>query len=122
MDINTVASENKISIIVNREKNISILRINGKIIGEASNTLKHEIDEQKRNGAGNIILDLSAVPLMDSTALGKIIKALASLKKEGMRLVLLNPQEAVSNVLRITRLDTIFEVYYDEQKAISTFN
>jgi len=119
MDINTVASESKIAIIVNREKNISILRINGKIIGEASNTLKHEIDEQKRNGAGNIILDLSAVPLMDSTALGKIIKALASLKKEGMRLVLLNPQEAVSNVLRITRLDTIFEVYYDEQKAIS---
>ena len=122
MGINTSASENKISIIVNREKNISILRINGKIIGEASNTLKHEIDEQKRNGAGNIILDLSAVPLMDSTALGKIIKALASLKKEGMRLVLLNPQEAVSNVLRITRLDTIFEVYYDEQKAISTFD
>ena len=122
MGINTSASENKISIIVNREKNISILRINGKIIGEASNTLKYEIDEQKRNAAGNIILDLSAVPLMDSTALGKIIKALASLKKEGMKLVLLNPQEAVSNVLRITRLDTIFEVYYDEQKAISTFN
>jgi anti-sigma B factor antagonist len=112
MDINTVV----------REKNISILRIDGKIIGESSNTLKREIDKQIRNGAVKIILDLSEVPLMDSSALGIIVAALTSLKKKDMKLVLLKPQKAVSDVLRITRLDTIFEIYDDEQKTIRTFD
>jgi len=111
MDINTVIHEN-----------ISILRIDGKIIGEASRILKNEIDKQTQNGVGNIILDLSEVPLMDSSALGIIVAALTSLGKNGMKLVLLKPQEAVSDVLRITRLNTIFEIYTDEQQAISTFD
>ena len=112
MDINTVV----------RENNISILRIDGKIIGEASKTIQREIDKQTQNNDGKIILDLSAVPLMDSAALGTIVAALTSLSKRGMKLVLLKPQKAVSNVLRITRLDTIFEIYDDEQKAISAFD
>ncbi len=112
MDINTVV----------HESNISILRIDGKIIGESSNTLKHAIGKQTQDGARNIILDLSAVPLMDSSALGIMVAALTSLKKKGMKLALLNPQKAVSDVLKTTRLDTIFEIYDDEQKAISAFD
>ncbi len=111
MDINTMI----------RDQNVFILHIDGKIIGEAGNVLKRKMDKQIQEGDGRIILDLSAVPLMDSAALGNIVATLTSMKKKGMKLVLLSPQKAVSNVLKITRLDTIFEIYEDESEAMSAF-
>jgi anti-sigma B factor antagonist len=101
---------------------IPILEIEGKIIGEAVMALKSEIKKQVNKSEGRLILDLSDVPLMDSSALGMIVATLQELKRENGKLVLLNPQKSVSNVLSITRLDSIFEVYRDEKKAIESFN
>ena len=100
---------------------ISVLQIDGKIIGDAVSILKSEIEKQSKQTDGKLILDLVSVPLMDSSALGTIVSALTSLKKVGGKLVLLSPQKAVSNVLAITRLDTIFEIYQDLQDAVSSF-
>ena len=100
---------------------IPILRVDGKIIGDAVSILKGEIDKQSKQGDGKLILDLASVPLMDSSALGTIVSALTSLKKVRGKLVLLSPQKAVSNVLAITRLDTIFEIYQDLQDAVNSF-
>ena len=101
--------------------NIPILRLEGKLIGEAVSVLKNEMDEQINKSGGRLVLDLSNVPLMDSSALGIIVATLQDLKKENGKLVLLNPQKAVANVLSITRLDSIFEIYKDEKKAIDSF-
>lgn len=100
---------------------ISVLQIDGKIIGDAVGILKSEIETQSQQSNGKLILDLESVPLMDSSALGTIVSALTHLKKIGGKLVLLSPQKAVSNVLAITRLDTIFEIYQDLQAAIGSF-
>jgi len=100
---------------------ISVLQIDGKIIGDAVGTLKDEIEKQSKQSDGKLILDLASVPLMDSSALGTIVSALTSLKKVRGKLVLLSPQKAVSNVLAITRLDTIFEIYQDLQDAVNSF-
>ena len=100
---------------------ISILHIDGKIIGDAVGILKSEIEKQSEQSDGKLILDLVSVPLMDSSALGTIVSALTHLKKVGGKLVLLSPQKAVGNVLAITRLDSIFEIYQDLQDAISSF-
>lgn len=101
--------------------NIPVLRIEGKIIGDAVSSLKREMNDQINNSDGRIVLDLSNVPLMDSSALGMIVATLQELKKEKGKLVLLNPQSAVTNVLSITRLDSIIEIYRDDKKAIDSF-
>ena len=98
-----------------------ILRINGKIIGNAVDALRHEMRRQIEQSGGHLILDLTNVPLLDSAALGAIISALQSLKKSDRRLALLNPQQAVKNVLAITRLDSVLEVYQDEADAVDAF-
>ncbi|MCZ6676431.1 MAG: STAS domain-containing protein [Candidatus Poribacteria bacterium] len=102
--------------------NIPILRVNGKIIGNASDALKREIDKQVEQSGGRLILDLTDVPLLDSSALGTIIATLQSFKKMDGKLVLLNPQTAVMNVLQVTRLNTILEIYSDEESAINAFD
>ena len=102
--------------------NIPIVRLEGKIIGDTVSALKIEIDNQINKSDGRLVLDLSNVPLMDSSALGMIVATLRGLKKENGKLVLLNPQKAVANVLSITRLDSIIEIYKDEKKAVDSFN
>ena len=101
--------------------NVPVLRIDGKIIGGAANALKREMDKQIEQGGGSLVLDMTKVPLLDSSALGIIIATLQFLKKMDGKLVLLNPQHAVINVLQVTRLNTILEVYSDEESATSAF-
>jgi anti-anti-sigma factor len=104
------------------KNNTPILRVDGKIIGIAVDALRREMDKQIEHSGGRLILDLTNVPLLDSSALGIIIATLQSLKKKGEKLVLLNPQKAVMNVLEVTRLDTILEIYPDEESAINAFD
>ena len=99
--------------------NVPVIRIDGKIIGGAANALKREMDKQIEQSRGGLVLDMANVPLLDSTALGIIIATLQFLKKMDGKLVLLNPQHAVINVLQVTRLNTILEVYSDEESATS---
>ena len=102
--------------------NTPILRVNGKIIGNTVDALRHEMRTQIEQSGGHLILDLTNVPLLDSSALGAIIATLQALKKSDGRLVLLNPQQAVQNVLMVTRLDTILEIYQDEADAVNAFS
>lgn len=100
---------------------VPILRIDGKIIGGAANALKREMDKQIEQGKGGLVLDMARVPLLDSSALGIIIATLQFLKTMNAKLVLLNPQHTVLDVLQVTRLNTILEVYSDEESATSAF-
>ncbi|MDE0042759.1 MAG: STAS domain-containing protein [Candidatus Poribacteria bacterium] len=102
--------------------NTPILRANGKIIGNAVEALRREMRTQIEQGGRHLILDLTDVPLLDSSALGAIIATLQALKKSDGKLVLLNPQEAVLNVLAVTRLDTVLEIYRDEADAVNAFS
>ncbi len=99
--------------------NVPVLRIDGKIIGGAANALKREMDKQIEQGRDGLILDMENVPLLDSSALGIIIATLQFLKQMDGKLVLLNPQHTVIDVLKVTRLNTILEVYSDEESATS---
>ena len=102
--------------------NIPILRIKGKIIGNSAVSLKNEIDLQIEQTGTQLILDLTEVPLLDSSALSAIVATLQKLRKTHGKMVLLNPQKSVLNVLKVTRLHSVLEIYSDEDKAIKAFN
>jgi len=101
--------------------NIPVLRIDGKIIGEAVHQLQQEMLRQLDASGGMLVLDITGVPLMDSSALGTIVATLQNVKRNNGKIVLLNPQKSVQNVLSITRLDTIFEIFTDKADAVASF-
>ncbi len=103
------------------ENNIPILRLEGKIIGNTVDVLRREMEKLVAQSGGRLVLDLACVPLLDSSALGIIIATLQFLKKDDGNLVLLNPQQAVVNVLKVTRLDSIIDIYDDEAEALNAF-
>ena len=102
------------------KNNGTILHLSGKIIGDGVPQLKQTIDERIDLGATWLILDLAEVPLMDSSALGTIIAAFLRLQSDNRKLVLLNAQKGIRDVLAITKLDSLFEVYDDMQMALES--
>ena len=99
------------------EKNISILHVEGKILGNAADVFRREMEQQLQAAQGKLVVDLVNVPLIDSSALGAIVLALRYCQKSGGKLVLLNPQKAVREVLEVTQLATVIEIYETEESA-----
>lgn len=99
------------------EKNISILHVEGKILGNAADVFREEMEQQLQTAQGKLAVDLMNVPLIDSSALGAIVLTLKYCQKSGGKLVLLNPQKAVREVLEVTQLATFIEIYDTEESA-----
>ena len=111
MRINTKSKDNGI-----------VLSLDGKVIGDSVSQLKQTVDESIGSGIDWLIIDLAEVPLMDSSALGTVIAAFLRLQEKNGKLVLLKAQKSILDVLAITKLDSLFEVYDDMQAALEAVN
>ena len=99
------------------EKEVSILHVEGKILGNAADVFREEMQQQLQIAHGKLVVDLMNVPLIDSSALGAIVLTLKHCQKSGGKLVLLNPQKTVREVLEVTQLATVIEIYDTEESA-----
>ena len=103
------------------KQNISILHVEGRILGNAADAFRKQMTEQLQTGRDRLVVDLMNVPLIDSSALGAIVITLKSCQQSGGKLVLLNPQKAVREVLEVTQLNTVIEIYDTEEGACAAF-
>lgn len=100
---------------------ISILSLKGRLtVGEAS-TLREKVNQLVPAGHINIILDLSNVDYIDSTGLGSMVICYTTIKKAGGILKLVNLNKRNVELLLLTKLHTIFEVFSDELDAVNSF-
>jgi len=83
--------------------------------------LRQVITERMDAGCKDFLLDLENIVYMSSSSLGFIITLYQQLKREGGRLKLMNAQPSVSNLIEITRLDRILEMYSDRETALRSF-
>jgi len=101
---------------------ITILDIRGRlIVGEPVAALRERIRELAEARQNNIILNLAGVDYIDSTGLGGLVISYTTLKKGGGSLKLLNLTRRNIELLVLTKLTTVFEVYDDEQDAVNSF-
>jgi anti-sigma B factor antagonist len=113
------------SLITNQRQfgAITIVDLRGSIdLGEASLTLRRTIRDLVESARTKIILNLSQVNSMDSAGVGELAGAYVPVKSKGGELKFLNPTKKVHDMLKITQLDRVFEVYIDEQTAIRSFS
>jgi len=113
------------SLITNQRQfgSITIVDLRGSIdLGEASLTLRRTIRDLVESARTKIILNFSQVNSMDSAGVGELAGAYVPVKSKGGELKFLNPTKKVHDMLKITQLDRVFEVYIDEQTAIRSFS
>ena len=101
---------------------LTILDLKGKIIlGEGSVTLRDAIRNLISNGSKSILVNLGEVTYMDSSGLGELVGAYTSATNQGASLKLLNLTKKVHDLLQITKLYTVFDIYDNEEGAIASY-
>jgi anti-sigma B factor antagonist len=100
---------------------VDILSLKGRLtVGEAS-AVREKCTTIAGDGRYNVLLNLEHVDYIDSTGLGAMVICFTSLKKAGGALKLVNPNKRNVELLLLTKLHTIFEVFADEQDAVNSF-
>lgn len=106
-----------------REKEgVVIFDLQGRlVVGEPSQRLREVINQEIAEGRKNIILNLEGVDYIDSTGLGSMVICYTTLQKAGGTLKLLKLNKRNIELLLLTKLSTIFEIFGEEQDAINSF-
>ena len=101
---------------------ISILDCSGKItLGEGTMAIRNTVREVLKNGGKKIVLNLADVNYIDSSGIGELVSTYTTVTNQGGQLKLLSLTKKIQELLQITKLLTVFQVFDDEQKAVSSF-
>lgn len=101
---------------------VIVLDLDGKItIGEGSVALRSAVRRLVEENKKKILLNLAGVGYVDSSGIGELVSSFSSVSREGGQLKLLNLTQKIQDLLAITKLLTVFDVYEDELSAVSAF-
>jgi anti-sigma B factor antagonist len=101
---------------------VTILDLKGKItIGSGDLALRNAVQEALNGGATKILVNLAEVSTIDSSGIGELVSAFTTVTNRGGKLKLENLPSKVNDVLQITQLITVFDVYDNEDEAVKSF-
>jgi anti-sigma B factor antagonist len=112
-----------LKISIRHVENVAVVDLSGRVtLGEASGSLRDTIKELLALDHKNILLNLQDVNYIDSSGLGEIVGAFATVSNRGGQLKLLGLQQRVHDLMQITKLYSVFEIFTDETAAIRSFH
>ena len=91
-------------------------------LGEGSSTFRDSIKELVGKGHKKILLNLGEVSYIDSSGIGELVSGFTTVSNAGGQLKLLKLTKRIQDLLQITKLYTIFEVFDDEAAGLASFN
>ena len=101
---------------------VTILDAAGRItLGEGSSTFREAIRGLVNEGKKKLLLNLADVSYIDSSGIGEMVSSFTTVTNAGGHMKLLNLTKRVQDLLQITKLYTIFEVFDDEAKGAVSF-
>ena len=101
---------------------VTILDLEGKItIGEGNVALRSAIRRLIQEGKKKVLLNLSGVSYMDSSGIGELVSSHTTITGKEGQLKLLNLQAKIKDLLAITKLLTVFDVYENESEALNSY-
>ena len=109
--------------IVERTVNdVTILDLKGKMtLGEGDELLKDKINSLLASGKKKLLLNLEAVPYIDSAGLGEVVRTYTTVSRQGGSLKLLNLTKRIEDLLSITKLLTVFDTFDSEAEAVKSY-
>ena len=101
---------------------VTIVDLSGRItLGEGSVVLRETVRDLISKGQKKILLNLSDVSYIDSSGIGELVSGFTTVTNQGGVLKLLGLTKRVKDLLQITKLYTVFEVFDDEAAAVRSF-
>jgi anti-sigma B factor antagonist len=116
--------ENTVALkMTNREVDgVAVVALDGRIVlGEESNALREKVKSLIAEGKTKVVLNMANITFIDSAGLGTLVAAHHSAKSQGAALKLAHLGSKFQEVLQITKLLTVFDVYNSEAEAVASF-
>ena len=108
-------------MLIEHEKNGSVdtVTLTGELVMSSCAEIRTRIQKIVTSGNGHLVLDLAAVPFMDSSGLSVLVSVLKEVRKKQGRMVLCHVAPEVRALLELTRLHQVFKIHDDQDTAIS---
>jgi anti-sigma B factor antagonist len=101
---------------------VTIIDIAGRLtVEDGADEFRDQIRQLLRDGRVRLVLNFRDAPYIDSTALGEIVRAYTSATRKGGTLKLLNVTLRVHELLMITKLLSVFDLFESEAEAVKSF-
>ena len=101
---------------------LRILELGGKItIGTGDVKIRELIAQALEDGKQNILFDLGGVTAIDSSGIGEMVACYTTVTKRGGQLKLMHLSPKINDILQVTQLITVFDVFDSENEALNTF-
>jgi anti-sigma B factor antagonist len=102
---------------------VTVIDAAGRItLGEGSSAFRDMLRELAAKGDKKILLNLGEVSYIDSSGIGEMVSGFTTITGHGGQLKLMGLSKRVKDLLQITKLYTVFEVYDQEADAIRSFS
>ena len=98
---------------------LALVSVSGELDLYTADRLRNAVDEATSVGADTVLLDLSAVGFIDSTALGVIVQETKRLEGRGLALTLVTDDPRTRRVLEVTGLDRVMRRHATLHDAVS---
>lgn len=102
---------------------VTVIDASGRItLGEGASTFRDSIRDLAAGGHKKLLLNLGDVSYIDSSGIGEMVSGFTTIANQGGSMKLLNLTKRVKDLLQITKLYTVFEVFDDEAAAVRSFS
>ncbi len=101
---------------------VTVIDAVGRItLGEGSSSFRDTVRDLATKGDKKLLLNLAEVTYIDSSGIGELVSAFTTVTNQQGQLKLLNLTKRIQDLLQITKLYTVFEVFDDEAAAVRSF-
>lgn len=112
-----------LTVKIRKVDTVSVLDLSGKLtIGEPVMQLRDALRAQVASGDSKFIVNLADVSYVDSSGLGELVSSYTTVRNKGGDVKLLKLTAKIKDLLQMTKLLTVFDVYDDEAKALASLN
>ena len=109
-------------VISRKEDSVRIIKVTGRLDpGDGPDQLHNMVQGFVEEDEIDFLLDLRSVTYISSTGVGSLIKCYRAVLKMKGHVKLLSPSQSVRNILAISKLDGVFEIFSDEDDALASF-
>lgn len=110
-------------INVRKRSQVQVLQLKGQLrLGDAVDDLQRTINESLAEGDTRFVINLSEVPMIDSSGIGVLVRFLTSAKRRGGNVKLVNLSSFAQKTLRVVGVLGLFDVYEDDDQAVASFS
>ena len=105
-----------------KDNGVKIVRVQGKLLGGTLRDLSTTFDDLLESDVSMVILNFKDVNIIDSGAVGFLVKIFNEFTKKGAQLKLCNVGASIRNLFKLADLETLFEIYESEHDAVASVN